>query len=277
MKHPWSEAAELQKSGTSFVIVTMTGSKGHAPQDPGAKALITQDGLYAGTVGGGKVEAKCIELAKQMLAEPGPSAPETFHWNLQRDVGMTCGGEVTFLFEKIESQSWRVVVFGAGHVAQKMARLLRMLDCRATFIDSRAEWVSRFPKTSNLQYVCIPESKDYIDSLLQEQGVQPFFVIMTRGHATDLPVLRAIYEKFPNAPYIGVIGSKVKGIKMRTEMKAEGYPEALVNQLRCPMGLPLGTNDPAEIAISIVSEMIQVRDLLKNRNTELGQKSLISS
>jgi xanthine dehydrogenase accessory factor len=82
---------------------------------------------------------------------------------------------------------------------------------------------------------------------------------MTRGHATDVPVLREVLHQFPDAPYLGVIGSNVKGIKIRNEMKAEGFDPERVVRIRSPMGLDLGNNDPAEIAISIAAELIQVR------------------
>ncbi|MBS1959762.1 MAG: XdhC family protein [Bdellovibrionales bacterium] len=268
MKHPWAEAAKLERSGTPFVIVTMIGGRGHAPQDPGAKAIVTADGIHAGTVGGGKVEARCIEEAKKMLAEPGHIDPKTFNWNLQRDIGMTCGGEGTYLFEKIApAAAWRVIVFGAGHTAQKMARILRMLDCRATFVDSRPEWIQKFPKSSNLEYICMPEPKEYLAELAKEPNVRPSFAIMTRGHATDMPVLREVLRLFPDS-YYGIIGSKVKGLKIRNELKAEGYPQKAIDGLRCPMGLPFGKNDPAEISLSIISELIQVRDRLSQRIDE---------
>jgi xanthine dehydrogenase accessory factor len=264
VRKPWTEAARLQRQGTPFVVVTMIASRGHAPQDPGAKALFTADGLYAGTVGGGKVEAKCIELARTILADSSAPPTQTFTWNLQRDIGMTCGGEVTYLFEKIAPAAWRVIVFGAGHVAQKVARYLRMLDCRATFVDPRPEWVARFPKAPNLELLCTSEPPEYVAKLKSEAGVRPYFVIMTRGHASDMPVLREIWKHFPDAPYTGVLGSEVKALKIRNEMKAEGWDPALIAKLHCPMGLPFGTNDPAEIALSIVAHLVQVRDQEKS-------------
>ena len=81
-----------------------------------------------GTVGGGKVENKSIGHAQSLLAgTAGSAASQTcqlVEWNLQRDVGMTCGGVVKLLFEAYNFHEWRIVVFGAGHVAQALARVL---------------------------------------------------------------------------------------------------------------------------------------------------------
>ena len=94
----WATACELTESGTAFVEVTMISSRGHVPQEPGAKAIVTSDGLVDGTVGGGKVEAKAIEFARDLLSN-GRKDPQLLTWNLTLDIGMTCGGEATFLFE----------------------------------------------------------------------------------------------------------------------------------------------------------------------------------
>lgn len=261
----WQAAAELERSGTPFVVVTMAGTRGHAPQDPGAKILVTADGLHFGTVGGGKVEAKCIEEGKRILAlPPGESPTLLYTWNLQRDVGMTCGGEVTYLFERREAAGWPIVVFGAGHVAQSLAKILATLACRATFVDSRPEWIERTPlESGRLRTAIVAEPVDHVKALRGDE----FIVVSTRGHATDLPVLKALYtrerEEGIRFPYIGGIGSDVKALKIRKELAEFGVPAERIREFRCPIGLPLGGNDPAEIAVSIAAELIQVRDALR--------------
>lgn len=251
----FDRAAELTRQGTPFVQVTLISTRGHAPQDPGAKILVTGNGLDTGTVGGGKVEAKCVERAKELLKNPRP-APELVTWNLQKDVGMTCGGEVTYLFETFAGESWQIVVFGAGHVAQALARTLDTLACRAVFVDDRPEWLERLPQSGRIR----AEYRESPASFVSELEGREFVVVMTRGHATDMPVLRALYAQKPGIPYLGSIGSDVKALKIRAELKASGISPEDVARLHCPIGLPLGNNDPAEIAISIVAELIQERD-----------------
>jgi xanthine dehydrogenase accessory factor len=86
------------------------------------------------------------------------------------------------------------------------------------------------------------------------------------GHAHDVPILEAISRHAPDAPYIGVIGSKVKGIKIKQELKEMGVNDIFLERLNVPLGLELGNNDPYEIAISITAELIQTRDQLRKQN-----------
>ncbi len=260
MRSVWKAAADLHRAGTAFVTVTMVSTRGHAPQDPGAKALVSASGLEAGTVGGGKVEARCIEHAKKWIegSSRTPRPPELVTWNLQRDIGMSCGGEVTYLFELHAPSHWKIAVFGAGHVAQALVRTLEPLACSLTVIDSRPEWLERLPADSKAKRILVTDPSEGVAG----RDPDSYFLVMTRGHATDFPVLRAIHAHFPHCAYVGVIGSDVKALKIRSEMKAEGMRPEFIEKLRSPMGLPLGGNAPAEIAISIAAELLQFRDRL---------------
>lgn len=251
------ECLELQEKNESFVVVTMTAARGSSPQDPGAKIVVTKLGLHAGTVGGGKVEMAAIKKAQEILELTEQRPPETVRWNLQKDIGMSCGGEVDFLFEHYHAQSWPIVIFGAGHVAQALTRLLSHLNCQVTCVDSREEWVGKLEGIKAIHHL---SPKDTV----KEFASNSFFLCMTMGHAHDVPILRAIAETHPDCPYVGVIGSEVKGIKIKRELKEFGVSEAFLNKLRVPMGLPIGSNAPWEIAISIAAELLKVRDLSKN-------------
>jgi len=251
----FERACELQIAKRSFVVATILVTRGHAPQDAGAKALITADGLFYGTVGGGKLEARAIERAKDLLARDAQSAPLHETWNLQRDIKMSCGGEVEILFEVYSSNPWTAVVFGAGHVGQAMVRLLLTLDCQIVCVDSRPEWLAKLPTVpSKLQTFC----RNPIESVLPEIDPTAVMIVMTMGHATDFPVLSAILRDF-DPPYIGVLGSTVKAQKIRKELSAAGIPSAKIENLRSPMGLVAKTNDPAEIAISIAAEILALK------------------
>src|SRR5271167_3006688 len=100
---------ELLFSNIPFVVVTLVDVIGGAPQNAGSKMLITQDGLYDGTIGGGKVEFKAINEAKSLLENK--SLQTTFvEWNLQKDVGMSCGGIVRIYFEALHSNIWKIAI-----------------------------------------------------------------------------------------------------------------------------------------------------------------------
>ena len=253
----WAKAEELNRQGTPFVVVTLVSGRGSVPQEPGAKAIVTAEGLFHGTVGGGKVEARAVKHAREKLVSPSP-APELVTWNLQRDILMTCGGEVTYLFETHSSKHWRLAVFGAGHVSQAVVRLLLTLDCQITCIDPRAEWLDRLPESPSLQKICAPEPAQLVSRLSGH-----FFAVMTQGHATDLPILEEIFRLHPSAPYVGSIGSDLKAMKVRNDLCARGIADHEIEKLRCPIGLRFGSNQPAEIAVSVVAELLQARDQWK--------------
>jgi xanthine dehydrogenase accessory factor len=257
----FDKASELKSNGTSFVMVTLLEVRGSAPQDPGAKCLVTDKGLYAGTIGGGKVEAAGIEFAQNIIKENVRNfVPKTITWNLQKDIGMTCGGECVFLFEYFPATRWPIVIFGAGHVSQALTRTLANLDCQITCIDPRGEWTDKLEKFSNLKIVTHEDPK----SLVKDLPSDAYYISMTKGHAFDTPILTEIFKYHPNAPYVGVIGSKVKGDKIKAELAEAGIESAQIEKLRVPIGLPLGENYPFEISISIAAELLQVRDQNKS-------------
>lgn len=254
-------AHECETQKQDFVVITLIAGRGHIPQDPGAKAIVTRAGLVFGTVGGGKVEAKALLHAQTLLSGTN-TVPLTVVWNLQRDIGMTCGGEVTYLFETHRAHSWRVRIFGAGHVAQALVRALSQLPVSVTCIDPRTEWMERLPQAqANLEIIQTESPAKWIEDNIHDAA--EFFVVMTQGHSTDVPILEALFKKFDQPRYIGVIGSETKGIRIKSELDQRGVSKDSLRELRVPIGLPIGTNHPAEIAISIVAELLQVRDTEK--------------
>lgn len=248
--------AEMAAEGEPFVLVTLVEAVGSTPQDAGTKMLVDAGGLRFGTVGGGKVEQQAIATARGLLADPAAAACTLVEWNLKRDVGMTCGGTVKLLFEAYHVHPWRVVVFGAGHVGQAVIRCLLLLDCQVACIDSRPEWLARLPESGQLEAVRLDEPRDYVGRLRKGDHV----VCMTMGHATDRPILEAIFRSGVELASVGVIGSRSKREVLRRELEAAGIAAAALERLRCPIGLPLGSNQPGEIAVSVAAEILQIRD-----------------
>lgn len=246
---------KLVEIGMPFATVTLIEIRGSAPQIVGAKAIITASGLDSGTVGGGKIEAAAIEHAQQQLASNDGVSNEFCTWNLQTDIGMTCGGEVKLFFEYHCRQAWPIAVFGAGHVAQVLIPMLLQLHCQVTCIDARDNWLDRLPDHPKL----IRRRESEPRTAVAGMPPKTFFVLMSKGHATDMPVLAEILQT-REAPYVGVIGSPQKASILRRELTACGIPQDRLHRFICPIGLPLGNNTPAEISISIVAQLIQKRD-----------------
>jgi len=261
--------AELSQSGVPFVCVTLVEAIGSTPQDAGSKMLVTEGGLAFGTVGGGRVEARAIDVAKGMLGvaaggspadvstgEPPVATAMLLEWNLKRDVGMTCGGTVKLFFETFNHALWQIVLFGAGHVAAAVVECLRQLECHVTCIDARAEWLDKIAEHSRLRKVRADDPR----SLVADLPDDAFVMCMTMGHATDRPILEEIFRRGRAFPFLGVIGSRAKRAVLIKELIAAGIAAEAAEQFHCPIGLDLGTNQPGEIAISVVAQLIQERD-----------------
>ncbi|QEG37264.1 xanthine dehydrogenase accessory protein XdhC [Bythopirellula goksoeyrii] len=250
--------AELARVGEPFVSVTMVEAVGSTPQDTGSKMLVTTEGLSSGTVGGGKVEHKAIQHAQAMLADTSGQAPvhQLVEWNLQRDVGMTCGGVVKLFFETYNHSDWQVVIFGAGHVASAVTSCLGQINCHTRCIDSRSEWLDKIADRDRLTKIRTDDLPAQVAALPSDA----FVLCITMGHGTDRPVLAEIFRQGRTFPYLGVIGSRAKRGVLVRELVADGIPREQAEAFHCPIGLPLGTNEPGEIAISVVAELIQERD-----------------
>lgn len=250
--------AELAASGTPLVNVTLVDAAGSTPQDAGSKMLVTAAGLDYGTVGGGRLEAKAIAEAQSMLGRPAGEASRTklVEWNLQRDVGMTCGGVVQLFFESYNHSEWHIAIFGAGHVAAAVVHCLAPLECRIKVIDSREDWLARVAAPRRATTICTDDPATHVAALPDDS----FVLCMTMGHRTDRPILEEIFRQGRRFPYLGVIGSAAKRKVLERELVTAGVVKDQLATMHCPMGLALGSNQPGEIAVSIVAQLIQERD-----------------
>jgi len=255
MENPWSEIGRLAAEGESLLVVTVISVRGSVPGVLGAKMALGRTGRIFGTVGGGKVEAKVITFAEELLR--GDKICETVTWNLQQDVGMTCGGEMSFLFEKVGAQTdWHILIFGAGHVSQALVGVLSTMACEIDVVDERAEWLDALPENSTIKKHHVEEYSDGL-SLLREGSM---VMSITKGHSTDRPVIRGVFRSSHEVKFIGTIGSAAKRVVLLRELREDGIEEEKLERLVCPLGLPIGGNVPDEIAISIAAQILACRD-----------------
>lgn len=262
----YERMSDLFAAGIPFVCATIVDTKGSVPADVGAKMLITSDGAFFGTVGGGKIEGRVIEEAKAMLKAAGLASTsgkedaiaKFFDWSLHRDIGMTCGGSMRVYLEAFNHRAWNITVFGAGHVGNALICLLNRLDCRITCIDSRMEWLDKLPSSTKIRRVLLDEMKDFVPEIPRDS----FVLLLTMGHGTDRPILMEILKRWKDVkyPYLGVIGSDAKAARLRRDITEEGLPAELSKVFFCPIGLPLGSSHPQEIAVSVTAQLLQVRD-----------------
>ena len=258
------QANKLADRGVVFATITLVQPEGHVPQDIGAKAIVTESGLAWGTVGGGRLEARAIEHALAMIARVKLGADtntvvdaEMIRYELQRDLNMVCGGAATLFYEISAACNWNIAIFGAGHVAQATVGLLCTFACNVICIDHRQEWLDKIAVRPNLRKILATEMPEEVYKL----PAGTFYVCMSQGHATDLPIVRQILKR-NQAAFIGVIGSEPKARTLRGALLKEGFTEDAVNKIHCPVGLPIGSNAPSEIAVSIAAQLLQTRDAL---------------
>lgn len=237
---------------TPFVLCIVTEAEGSTPREAGAKMLVFADGSIKGTIGGGAIERKSIEIALQVLKR---GLPLHQSFELENDVGMICGGRTSIYFEPIKPQL-RLFIFGAGHVGREVGNLAHSLGFHVCFVDNRPEIYNEFD-SSYAQ--CL--AGDYIE-LAESLDLKSndMVLITTQGHAFDGVVLEALAPK--QLLYLGMIGSKRKVGETSEKLLAGGKVTkeqlALVDM---PVGIPIKAETPLEIAVSIAAKLIDVKNL----------------
>lgn len=168
----------------------------------------------------------------------------------KRQLGFTEQG-VRYYAEQFNFDG-KVYLFGGGHLAQELAPLLNHVGFSCVVLDDRAEFAvpALFPGAQAVRQVDFGE-------LHEPVTVEDYIVIATRGHLADTDCIR--FALRTGAKYIGVVGSRKKVKFVRETMTAEGFTESNLNRLTTPIGLPIGSETPAEIAVSIAAQLIQVR------------------
>lgn len=267
----FQEAARRSAAREPFVMCTVTATARSAPRDAGAKMLVAADDSIAGTVGGGPLEAVVIREAVQILESPhGGSRERRYALTTAGDaaepialdapapaddLGMKCGGEVS-VFLDVVRPSPRLVLYGAGHVGERVAAIAGEVGLATVVIDDRPEFASRdrFPRAAEVR--CADLSGDPLGGV--KPGAEDFVVILTRCHALDEGVLEAALGT--GARYVGLIGSKRKvAVILRSIARRSGRDPRQDERLHAPIGLKLGDKTPGEIAISILAEILLLK------------------
>ncbi len=245
----------VAETGTQAVLVTVVEVKGSTPREAGAKMVVTRDKIYD-TVGGGHLELKAIELSRAMLRQsPLPEAPAIHRFPLGPSLGQCCGGEATLLLEPIQPPTFHIALFGAGHVGKALVKLFGDLPCQVTWIDPRD---NIFPEavSGNVTITINDEPEAEIDAL----PAGSFVLVMTHSHPLDQRILETALKR-DDFRYIGLIGSATKRARFMRRLRMRGLGDADLARLTCPIGVAgVGGKHPAEIAIAVVAQLLQMRD-----------------
>ncbi len=242
-------AIEAVESARSAAMATVVGTSGSAPREAGARMLVYADGSIEGTVGGGAVEH---EVVRQALAAIQVGAPRLYSPSLSRDLGMGCGGTMDIFIEPLV-RAPRLAIFGAGHVSQATAAIAISLGFEVTVFDERPQFATaeRFPGCS-----LVHAAPDQSARQLRTDD-QDYLLLVTHKHAHDELLLELLLDR-PWA-WLGLIGSRRKVASTFARLREKGADEAQLKRVSSPVGLDIGAQTPAEIAVSICAEIVRVR------------------
>ncbi len=167
-------------------------------------------------------------------------------------------------------QEYNVVVCGAGHISIPIIQMCKLLDLPVTVIDDRLTFTNNAINAGADNVICKPFD-EALDEIQGDKGT--FFIIVTRGHRYDQICLEKILDK-ENA-YIGMIGSKLRVAKVLDYLEDQGKDREKLNKVYTPIGLKIGSETPAEIAVSIMAQVIEVKN--KKIGTSTYSKELFDS
>ncbi len=250
MLNIYEEILKLQQANEAFAVASILKSKGSTPRHIG-KMIVKRDGGIIGTVGGGLAESYVITEAKAAMRR-GLSTIVEYRLDNEAKGGiqMMCGGTLT-VFIEVMVKSPTLMLLGAGHVGQALAKLGNTLGYRIVVVDERPEYANKrlYPMASGVH-----SAPDILDALAQARiDGDTHIVIATTD--SDLRCLRAVLKT--DAAYIGMIGSGRKVAKMLRRLQDEGVPGT--EEVHAPIGLDIGAETPEEIAVSILAEIMRER------------------
>jgi len=243
---------DTAQSGEPVALVTLVETKGSTPREAGAKMLVHSDGSTVGSIGGGAMEAKAVSDALAFMSDGESRLVDYSLMGRDGDLGL-CGGEVKVFIEVVMPKP-TLLIAGAGHISQSLAKQGTLLGFRVVVGDDRRDYATRerFPNVGRVEVVELEEFVRDID--ITEHC---YVVIATRGHEHDEVVLRQVVST--PAAYIGLVGSQRKVAAIFEHLLGEGIPEESLARVHAPIGLDIGAAKLDEIALSIMAEILMIR------------------
>jgi len=246
----WTQAVQqLQERGQDYVLITLLGSRGSTPRESGTKMVVSAQTNF-GTIGGGHLEFKAVEIAADMLLD-NDEQQRLEYFPLGPGLGQCCGGTTTVLFESFKGSQFNIMLFGAGHVGQALTGILQQLPCRLHWVDNRE---ALHPES--LPSHVIPIVSDSPADDVADMPANSYYLIMTHNHQLDFEILEAVLKR-GDARYVGLIGSDTKWQRFKMRLEHKGHAPDLYQQVHCPVGLQeVPGKRPIEVAVSIAGELI---------------------
>ena len=250
-----AEVAQAHAAHRPCALATLVAATGSVPRAPGAKMLVYADGRTSGTIGGGKFEFLVIAEAAEAIREGAPRLRTyPLHEGSPDSFGAICGGEVTVFIEPVSvgESGW---IIGGGHCSQAIAQLAKACGFRVGVLEDRAELLATEGFAAVDQRVSDVDAPAFIAG--REWTRRDALIIVNRNPMLDKQALdAALRHGVPG--YIGMMGSDRKVRRVFAELEAGGHTRETLARVYAPIGLAIGAESPAEIAVSIMAEVLQV-------------------
>jgi xanthine dehydrogenase accessory factor len=232
------ELLSLYDQRLPFVLATAITAEGTAQ-----KLLVSAQACRRYDASSRGMQEAVANAARQMLAAHASGA-QRLRLQVQEPVSL--------LLEPVMSSSFNLALFGAGHVGSAVVAAMAGLDCNIRWIDSRRDI---FPDKVPANVTCLES-----ESPQREVAAMPanaFYLVMTHSHPLDFEICSQILTRGDFA-YCGLIGSVSKRRRFEKLMRKQGMPDAVLNRLTCPIGIPgIDSKKPEAIAIAVAAELLQ--------------------
>ena len=307
MLTPGAHLLDLLDHCEPAVWICIERSVGSVPREAGTTMIVTGSSLR-GTIGGGHLELRAIEVARDLLAL-GTATATRRHFPLGPALGQCCGGSVevaflpntqahrdslrqlriveasggTFLVERqldtgdvlklpIHFDPWTIWVFGAGHVGTALVTVLSTLPCSVIWVDSRdATFPEVFPE--NVRAIESDEPATEVRHIPAGADV----LVLTHSHALDLEICLELLKR-DDLAYCGLIGSETKAAIFNKRFATRGFSGTEIARITCPIGLPaLRSKHPGVIAAGVAADLAEKRAKIeRQRTTERAEHNNVS-
>lgn len=243
------KALTAVESGGKAAIATVVRTDRSVPRRVGASMLIRSDGTCEGTVGGGEMESRVVSEA---IAAMTDGKPRLVNYKLvdpsSGDPGV-CGGEMDVYVEPYMDTA-TILIIGAGHVGKAVAELAHWSGWKVHLWDDRSDQLSDVPEgvTAHDSDLPVALTKIPLDA-------RSAIVMVTRNVALDVELLPVVLSQ--RAAYIGLMGSARRWSTTKGLLIQSGCSESDIDRISTPIGLEIGAETPAEIAISIIAEVVR--------------------
>ena len=240
----FEEIERIKGEGRALVLAAVIADSGRSPWSETPRLLVEKNGDTLGTLGDASLDSAVRKSADEVLKSGTARLLE---------IPLDGTGMALVFVEPVMPQP-TVYIFGAGHIGFAVSKIAKMTGFRVSVIDDRPSYAcaERFPEADEF---FVEDPADIVPNLKLNAG--SYLVIACRGHLEDQRVL-AEAVKTP-AGYIGMLGSKKKTKTVFSNLRAEGITQAALDRIHSPIGLPISTETPEEIAVSIMAEIIDLR------------------